>query len=231
VVLLRLVRPPVNALDLELVQAIDHGVTAAVKEGARAIVLTGAGSCFQRRHRHEARTYLRRPAAQEIDRRDQRNARDDLLRAAAVARGDQRPCIRRRLVIALACDLRLAARGDYQLSLNEIAAGVPFPAGPLGVVRAELDPSVLRDLCLTGAAWRRSRRWRCGSSTSSSSAGARRPSARARARARRVPAYAVVKAQVRGPLIAELEQIVAPREGPRCAKRAGLTPCEPFGRA
>jgi enoyl-CoA hydratase/carnithine racemase len=27
---------------------------------------------------------------------------------------------------------------------------MPFPAGALAVVRAELDPPVLRDLCLTG---------------------------------------------------------------------------------
>ena len=39
--LLRLARPPVNALDLELVQAIDHGVSAVIDSGAAAIVLTG----------------------------------------------------------------------------------------------------------------------------------------------------------------------------------------------
>jgi enoyl-CoA hydratase/carnithine racemase len=43
---LALVRPPVNALDRELVEAIDSAVTAAVDLGARALVLTGTGPCF-----------------------------------------------------------------------------------------------------------------------------------------------------------------------------------------
>jgi enoyl-CoA hydratase len=118
-------------------------------------------------------------------------------------------------VIALACDVRLAARGDYKLALNEVAAGVPFPAGPLGVVRAELDPSVMRDLCLTGR------------SVGPEQALALRvldeivepqelmPRARGRAlQLAELPAYAALKAQVRGPLIAELERIV-PSADPR----------------
>jgi enoyl-CoA hydratase/carnithine racemase len=44
--LVRLARPPVNALDLELVEAIAGAVTGAIRAGARAIVLTGTGSCF-----------------------------------------------------------------------------------------------------------------------------------------------------------------------------------------
>jgi enoyl-CoA hydratase/carnithine racemase len=44
--LVRLARPPVNALDRELVEAIDSAVTAAVDSGARALVLTGTGPCF-----------------------------------------------------------------------------------------------------------------------------------------------------------------------------------------
>jgi enoyl-CoA hydratase len=124
------------------------------------------------------------------------------------------------LVMALACDLRLAARGEYKLALNEIEAGVPFPAGPLAVVRAELDPSVLRDLCLTGR-----------SVGPEEALGLRfldeilEPDdlvARACARALELaslPSYATVKAQVRGPLIAELERVVAACDGP--VPRAG----------
>src|SRR5207245_607586 len=42
----RLDRPPVNALDLELVQAITAAIARAIEEGARAVVLTGQGHCF-----------------------------------------------------------------------------------------------------------------------------------------------------------------------------------------
>jgi enoyl-CoA hydratase len=51
-------------------------------------------------------------------------------------------------VLLLACDVRLAARGPFQLGLTEAGAGIPFPAGPLAVVRAELSPDRIRKLAL-----------------------------------------------------------------------------------
>ena len=55
------------------------------------------------------------------------------------------------MVLALACDFRLAAAGSYRLGLTEVTAGVPFPAAPLLVVQAELDHDVARRLSLSGA--------------------------------------------------------------------------------
>jgi enoyl-CoA hydratase len=54
------------------------------------------------------------------------------------------------LVLALACDFRLAAQGSYQLGLPEARAGIPFPAAPLVVVESELGQRELRELGLTG---------------------------------------------------------------------------------
>jgi enoyl-CoA hydratase len=51
-------------------------------------------------------------------------------------------------VLMLACDVRLAARGPFRLGLTEAEAGIPFPAGPLAVVRAELTPAQIRTLAL-----------------------------------------------------------------------------------
>jgi enoyl-CoA hydratase len=48
----------------------------------------------------------------------------------------------------LACDVRLVARGPFRLGLTEAEAGIPFPAGPLAVVRAELAPAQIRALAL-----------------------------------------------------------------------------------
>ena len=210
VALLRLARPPVNALDLELVQAIERGVRAVGDSDARALVLTGDGSCFSA----GIDTKLA-PTYDAQQRRDSINAINQLVATICSASVPVLAAINGHamgggLVIALACDLRLAGRGEHRLALNEVSAGVPFPAGPLAVVRSELDPSVMRDLCLTGRA------------VGPDEALALRiveavldpPELLDRARERALelasfPAYALVKAQVRGRLISELEQIAA----------------------
>lgn len=221
VALLRLARPPVNALDLELLRQIEGAVSAAVDSGARAVVLSGAGRCFSAGiDTKVAPTYDARRRAESIE---------AINAMVATICSAPRPVVAAvnghafggGLVIALACDLRLAARGEYKLALNEVAAGVPFPAGPLAVVRAELDPPVLRELCLTGR------------SVGPEEALALRlvddlvePQellARALERALELaamPAYAIVKAQVRGPLIAELQRIVSTPGDPRRAAPA-----------
>jgi enoyl-CoA hydratase len=215
VALLRLARPPVNALDLELIRQIEGAVSAAVDSGARAVVLSGAGRCFSAGIDTKVTpTYDARRRAESIEAMNAMVATicSAPLPVVAAVNGH---AFGGGLVIALACDLRLAARGEHKLALNEVAAGVPFPAGPLAVVRAELERPVLRELCLTGR------------SVGPEEALALRlvddlvePQellARALERALELaamPAYAIVKAQVRGPLIAELERIVATREDP-----------------
>src|SRR5262245_8940081 len=52
------------------------------------------------------------------------------------------------LVLALACDYRIATTGACQIGLTEARAGIPFPAVAMNVVRAELSPAVARRLTL-----------------------------------------------------------------------------------
>jgi enoyl-CoA hydratase len=213
--LLRMARPPVNALDLEFVRAIARGVRAVADSDALGLVLTGDGPCFSAGIDMKAA-----PAYDARQRRDSIHAINELVEticsaALPVVAAINGHAMGGGLVIALACDLRVAAGGEHKLALNEVAAGVPFPAGPLAVVRAELDPSVMRDLCLTGR------------TVGPEEALALRvvdeviePRAlldRARERALELAAfsaYPLVKAQVRGRLMAELEQIVAAGDDP-----------------
>ena len=53
-------------------------------------------------------------------------------------------------VVMLGCDARLAADTDAKLGLTEVTAGIPYPACPMEVVKAELEPSYRRHLVLTG---------------------------------------------------------------------------------
>lgn len=146
---LALSRPPVNALDLELARAVQQAITAARDDAAcRALVLTGRPGVFS------AGIDTRRVPAYDAA------TRGEMLRtinrticelyslpkpAVAAVSGH---ALGGALVLVLACDLRLAARGDFRLGLTETAAGIPYPAGPLTVVRAELSPESLRLLAL-----------------------------------------------------------------------------------
>ncbi len=56
------------------------------------------------------------------------------------------------LVVVLACDVRLAAPSNAKLALSEVAAGIPYPACPMEIVKAELAPAVRRRLVLSGEA-------------------------------------------------------------------------------
>ena len=210
VVLVRLARPPVNALDLELVRAIDGAVAGALDSGARALIVTGAGRCFSAGIDTKAvpgyDAATRREAGAAIDAMVARICSTPVPVIAAVnghAFGGG-------LVIALACDVRIAARGEYRLALNEVAAGVPFPPGPLALVRADLDPSVVRDLCLTGRQIEPAEALSLRVVDALVEPAALLDGARERAlELAAFPAYAAVKGQVRGPLIAELRRIAA----------------------
>ena len=152
VAILRLARPPVNAINLELVQTLGAAIEreAAASE-SRALVLTGLPGVF----------------SAGIDTREvpgyDSSVRAAMLRAinrAVLALyGCPKPTVAAvsgyalggGLVLALACDVRLAAQGDFRLGLTEVEAGIPFPAGPLAVVQAELPADRARVLALTGA--------------------------------------------------------------------------------
>jgi enoyl-CoA hydratase len=58
-------------------------------------------------------------------------------------------------VLMLACDHRIATDAETaRLGMTEAKAGIPFPAGPLDVMRHELAPELLRRLTLTSAVLR-----------------------------------------------------------------------------
>jgi enoyl-CoA hydratase len=54
------------------------------------------------------------------------------------------------LVLALACDMRIAVDTGALYGLTEVRAGVPFPVAAMAVVKAELSPGAARELVLGG---------------------------------------------------------------------------------
>jgi enoyl-CoA hydratase len=52
------------------------------------------------------------------------------------------------LCLALACDYRVCVGSSCKIGLTETRAGIPYPFGPISVVKAELPPHVARQLVL-----------------------------------------------------------------------------------
>ncbi len=131
---LRLARPPVNALNPELVTALKQAIEQAPNEGAAALVLSGSPGLFS--------AGLDIPALLQLDRDAMRAFwRDFFGLCAALARSPvpiaaavtgHSPA--GGAVLAIFCDYRVMARGEYKIGLNEVQVGLTVP----GCIQAAL---------------------------------------------------------------------------------------------
>jgi enoyl-CoA hydratase len=147
VALVRVDRPPANALDQELlteVRAVTDDLRAA---GPGAVVLTGREGFFS--------AGLDLKLVPTLDAAGQRAMVDGVNRMAAAWYAFPRPVVCAVNGHAIAGGLIIALCGDYRvgctsgkLGLTELRAGVPYPAVPIAVVRAELSPAAARALAL-----------------------------------------------------------------------------------
>jgi len=124
---LRLARPPANALDPELVVGLQTAVEAAPGAGARAIVLSGQPGLFS--------GGLDVPALLALDRAAMTRflgAFLDLLRSLALSEIPVVAAITGHApaggaVMAIHCDHRVMAAGEFKIGLNEVRVGIPLP--------------------------------------------------------------------------------------------------------
>lgn len=144
-------RPPANAIDIALLTQLSATLQELEQRGdVAAMVLTGAGWAFS--------AGLDLKLVPTYDRAQQNELLRSLNQAlyqlyalsiptVAAVNGH---AIAGGLVLALACDVRVAVDGGALLGLTEVRAGVPFPIEALAVVKAELSPAAARQLVLTG---------------------------------------------------------------------------------
>src|SRR5258706_4234362 len=124
---LRLNRPPVNALSPELIVALRNAIESAPKEGAGALIVSGAPGRFSGGLDVPLLLRLDRPAMAGL-------WRDFYALLGAIA-ASPIPIVAAitghapagGTVLALFCDYRIMAQGDYKIGLNEVQVGLPVP--------------------------------------------------------------------------------------------------------
>jgi enoyl-CoA hydratase len=162
VYLLRLDRPPANALDETLLEDLSAALDRVRQDpSVRAVVLTGAGQFFSggfdlnAPRRDDAAT----ARMVELYRDSHLNLLTlpkptiAMLNGHAIAGG---------LVLVLACDYRLGRDGDYRVGLNEVAIGSSFPRAALEIVKLRLAHARAAELLLGAALYPASQALRLG---------------------------------------------------------------------
>jgi 3,2-trans-enoyl-CoA isomerase len=161
---LRLARPPANALSPELIAALSAALARAAKEAMTegeaapgrperlaALVLSGAPGMFS--------AGLDVPYLLTLDRggiREMWQGFYALLRALAASPLPVVAAITGHspaggAVMALYCDLRVMAEGDFRIGLNEVRVGLPMPPVILAAMRRLVGAGPAERLCVSGA--------------------------------------------------------------------------------
>lgn len=144
-------RPPANAFDLEFTAEFHARLNALeARPPAGGLVVTGEGRSFSGGVDFKAvPSYTPDQRARMIGHINAAITTLYGLPTATVAAVNGH-AIGGAFVVMLACDTRLAADADAKLGLTEVTAGIPYPACPMEVVKAEIEPSYRRHLVLTG---------------------------------------------------------------------------------
>src|SRR3954469_20322869 len=151
VAVVRIDRPPANALDLDLLAEGDAVREQLANEEPGAVVITGRERFFS--------AGMDLKAVPELSPAEQRQTVDGINRLFSGWYAFPRPvvaavnghAIAGGLILALCADHRVCADGDGKLGLTELRAGIPYPAAAIAVVRAELTAPAARRLVLGAA--------------------------------------------------------------------------------
>jgi Delta3-Delta2-enoyl-CoA isomerase len=147
---LRLNRPPVNALNLELMAALRQAVESAPHDGVRALVLSGAPGRFS--------AGLDVPLLLGFDRATIAALWRELYALLKTLASSTIPIAAAitghapagGTVLPLFCDWRVGAQGDFKLGLNEVQVGIALPPIILSALRRQVGPRQAERLAVLG---------------------------------------------------------------------------------
>ncbi len=139
-----------NAIDLELMEGLTAALDEAETSACEAIVLTGSKSIFS------AGVDLFRVVAGGPDYLEEflplltTCLRRLFVLPKPVVAAINGHAIAGGCILAAACDSRLMAAGAGRIGVPELRVGVPFPAGPLEIVRFVVPNRYLQEVVLGG---------------------------------------------------------------------------------
>jgi len=124
---IQLARPPVNALNLELLRMLRSALDGAIAGGARGIVLSGVPGMFS--------AGVDVPAVLQMDRAGAHAYWREFFTTGAALACSPVPLVAAitghspagGAVLALMCDYRVMAQGPYKIGLNEVQIGLTVP--------------------------------------------------------------------------------------------------------
>lgn len=133
-------RPPANAFTIGFARQFASEFRSVLETGSKALVVTGSGDFFS------GGLDLRLVPSYSVE--DQRAFLELVNRMMGALYACPLPvvaavnghAIAGAFVLALTADYRIGPRGDSRFGLTEARAGIPFPAVPAVIVRAELSP-------------------------------------------------------------------------------------------
>ena len=147
---LRLDRPPANALTPDLIVELREALTRAPEEGARALVLSGRPGRFSGGLDVPYLLPLDREGMDRLWREFYR-----LLHALAASHVPIAAAVTGHspaggAVMAMFCDYRVMAEGDFVIGLNEVLVGIPMPLAILQALSRLVGPGKAERLCVEG---------------------------------------------------------------------------------
>ena len=150
---LRMARPPVNALDPALCRALSAAIADALAEGAQGLVLAGGQKVFS------AGLDVPHLLSLGEDGDALLGAWTDFFEAARALLGAPVPVVAAMAghapaggcVLALCCDYRILAEGPYRIGLNETQVGLVAPEGIQALMARVVGPHRAERLLVAGA--------------------------------------------------------------------------------
>lgn len=148
---IRLARPPVNALNPELLQALRAALVEAASDGSRGVVLSGAPGIFS--------AGLDVPYLLTLEREALERAWRSFFDVCATLAHSAVPVVAAitghapagGAVLGLYCDYRVMAAGEFRIGLNEVQVGLVVPECIQHALRRIVGPYRAERLMVSGA--------------------------------------------------------------------------------